>query len=269
MNHSYNYPWRGDTSPQLQKFTGRYSPTSGWSYDQEFSGLDPIQMQTLADIYRAVGCEYDLSYGDGKATLRTVDNRGNITIDTWEIGVNHTSKSSLQNPNNGVALAYQEIIARALKDGEGLDAAVQALDDDMGGDVYPEDIKTDPASMRLWKRMLNGQDTYNFDQYVLRHTTNASNRGYYNVADANVNKIYTYSQFLNEITNGGYWFFPAPNEILGALSVIFGNLATPKPYFLQGALKSGSPRSTAANNRINIVTEYAIDVWSSDEYRVI
>jgi hypothetical protein len=268
MNHFYTYPWRGDSSPQLQKFSGSYSPTSGWSYDQEFAGLDPNQMQTLADTYRAVGCEYDLSYGDGKATLRTVDNRGNITIDTWEIGVNHTSKSSLQNPNNGVALAYQEIIARAIKDGSSLDAARQSLEDDTG-DVYADDIESVPAAMRLRKRMLNGQDSYNFDQYVLRHTTNASNRGYYNVADANVNKIYTYSQFLNEIMDGGYWFFPAPTEILSALSVIFGNLATAGANFLQGALKSGSPRSTAANNRVNIVTEYTIDVWSSDEYQTI
>ena len=269
MSYFYNYQSRGDGYPLLQKFTGRYSPTSGWSYDQEFSGLDLTLMQNLANTYGALGCEYELSYGDGKATLRTVDNRGNITIDTWEIGVNHTSKGSVQNPNNGVAIAYREIIARALKDGISLDEAVQALDDDLGDNVYPEDITTNPAAMRLWARLQLGQDAYNFDQYVLRHTTNASNRGYYNVADNNVNHIYTYSQFLNEITNNGYWFFPAPPEILGALSVIFWGLATADSYFLQGALKGGSPRSTAANNRVNIVTEYAIDVWSIDEYQQI
>ena len=111
-----------------------------------------------------------------------------------------------------------------------------------------------------------GQDTFFADQYTLKHTTNASNRGYFNVADVNVNAIYTQAQFYSEITNSSYWIFPAPNEIIGALNTIFGNLYPVPANYLPGALKGGSSRVTTARNRVNITTEYKIFNWSPDVY---
>ena len=218
-----------------------------------------------------IRCSYTISYENGKATLETEDNRGNVTIDTWEIGVNRTTRSSFQNPLDIAALTTNDlkVIARAAQDGLSIMDALAALNADMtGGTPYTlPDITTPSATQRFYDRVITlGQDSYSLDQYTLRHTTNASNRGYYNVADANVNCIYTYAHFISEITNTSYWIFPAPNEILGALSTIFGQLSSPASNFMQGALKGGSPRATAANNRINITTEYAIDVWSTDEY---
>jgi hypothetical protein len=132
-------------------------------------------------------------------------------------------------------------------------------------DQFDIDSLSDPsvAALNVADMKKLGQDTYYFDQYSLRHTTNASNRGYYNVADVGVNKLYTQSQFLNEITDPAYWVFPCPDEILGALATVFADLATADSAHLQSALKGGSPRSTTSNNRVNITTEYAIDVWST------
>lgn len=261
---------RGLASPQLQRQTGRYSPTTGWSFDQEFHGLSIQQMVSLAQQYADGGCEYELTWQAGRATLKTTDNRGEVTIDTWEIGVAGTLASSLKNPRNVDAIpsAYLEIIATAFKDGLTLQEAHDKLEEDTG-DIYADDIATIPEAIRLYKRMLEGSDSYFYDLHTLRHTTNASSRDYYNVADFNVNCIYTQAQFYNEITNADDWIFPAPASIIGALDIIFSELPAAPAYYLNGALKGGSPRSTTSWNRINVVTEYKIFTWSTDEYATL
>lgn len=262
----------GSNAPFLGSFSGKYSPTSGWSFNQKFSGLSYWQMQRLAYLYSSSGCSYTISYENGKVTLETEDNRGNVTIDTWEIGVNRTTRGSFQNPLDIAALSANDlkVIAYGFQNGiPNLPDVLDALNKSQtGGPVYSlPDITTPSATQRFYDRVMTlGQESYQFDQYSLRHMTNASNRGFYNVADENVNYIYTYANFISEITNTNYWIFPAPPEILGALSVIFGNLSSPQSDYMQGALKGGSGRVTAANNRVNITTEYQIDVWSTDEY---
>jgi hypothetical protein len=259
--------WRGNSSPWLQSFSGKYSPTTGWSFNQKFAGLSYGQMQNLAYLYSQSGCSYTLTYDQGKATLETEDNRGNVTIDTWEIGINRTNRGVLQNPLN-----YAGVLAENSGDVTATQADFDTIASFVRGEITRDVADSGTGNVpgdyidRLLNRIQNGQDSYLFDQYCLRHTTNASNRGFYNVADTNVNYIYTYANFLNEITNSGYWIFPCPNEILGALSVIFSDLELPLANFMKGALKGGTPRGTAANNRINLTTEYAIDVWTTDEY---
>ncbi len=310
---------RGNIQPQLQRYTGRYSPTSGWAYDQEFRGLDEVQMQQLAYQYANSGCEYELTFQYGIATLRTVDNRGNITIDTWEIVVNEQLTSWLYNPKlqaqlYALAAAYiatpspkakppypgytptpdtldNTVTTFVSKLAKGIDNKQQPfhpvsavgttppVDTGIGDGVFSignffdgffawSNVSSDIylPIFRAYQQALTGKDSFFDDQFVLRHTTNASNRGYFNVADTNVQKIYTQSQFYNEITNSNYWLFPAPNEIIGALTNIFVGLGTAKANYLNGALKGASDRVTAANNRVNIVTEYKLDNLSTDKY---
>lgn len=257
---------RGSAAPFLNSFSGKYSPTSGWSFNQKFSGLSYWQMQNLAYLYANSGCSYTINYENGKATLETEDNRGNVTIDTWEIGVNRTTRGELQNPRYfpGGAIALDPDAFKVIADFVRGDINYQTADLRVAGFVSGGSLSPE---FRLLDRIHQGQDSYQFDQYTLRHTTNASNRGYFNVADANVNSIYSYSNFINEITNSSYWIFPCPPELLGALSDIFYWLQSPPSYFMKGALKGGSQRATTANNRVNIYTEYALDVWGTDGYR--
>ena len=251
---------RGYTGPLIQKQTGRWSPTSGWTFDQDFAGLDANQLLALATEYANAGVEYEITAQPGVCTLRTIDTRGTVTIDTWEVGVNHNLASVFKNPFNTVMFNLD--VHDMTKFLEGVQNKTN------WDDVYEVMFDTENEALlkREYIRFCSGQDSFFSDQFTLRHTTNASNRGYYNVADSNVNCIYTQAQLYNEITNGGYWFFPAPNEIIGALNVIFNSLPLAPAFYLNGALKGASPRNTAANNRVNIVTEYKIFGWSTDEY---
>lgn len=250
--------YKGTPNPKLQRYTGKYDPISGFTYDQEFRGLDPKLMQSLANAYANAGCSYELTVAFGVATLRTTDNRGNITLDTWEIGVNQILESSLKNPRNiaGVNSVDDMLtLAKFIRGELSYDEALPLLD---GGNTW---------TTALIERLNQGSDSYFTDQYTLRHTTNVSNRWAFNVADFNKNCIYTPAQFYSEVQNSNDWIFPMPNAFVNVLT---SNAAPAAPAgYTWGYLKSGSPRSTAANNRSNIVTEYKQFLWSNYEYSTI
>lgn len=306
---------RGYGDPKCQRQTGRLSPTNGWTFDQEFRGLDFVLMQNLATVYGNIGVEYELTLQNGIAMLKTTDTTGNITIDIWEITANRVNVSWLKNPilNNqlyelaelylasqsGSEATDQNVLDWNVTRFIGLMAAGVAAGsppfdwganpatdppnsaDLLSGSVFsPKNFfdgifsfdDVDPAIwqpiIRAYQRALAGSDSYQSDTYTLRHTTNASNRGFTNVADDNVNCLYTLAQFFTEIGNPSFWVFPAPNEIIGALTTIFNTLIPTPANYLASALKSGSSRVTAANNRVNITTEYEIFNWSTDDYNL-
>lgn len=262
---------RGLGTPFCQKQTGRWSPTAGWTFDQEFRGMVLGNMQALADTFGNAGIEWAITYEHGIATMQTVDTTGNITIDVWEINASRQNLSIFGNPKivSVVTANDLKVIARAYQDGSDLTTATKSLNGDNPGTTYtaPNLATANATTVWLWDQCKNDKITdYATDVYSLKHSTNASNRGFYNVADVNVNCIYTQSQFYSEIRNGGYWIFPAPNEIIGALDVIFASFGSPPTGYYQGALKGGASRCTTANNRVNITTEYTLGVISSYPY---
>src|SRR6185312_2869158 len=89
---------RGLSTPFCRRQTGRWSPTNGWTFDQEFSGLSLQAMENLSAIYQNAGIEYEITYQNGIVTMRTVDTTGTITIDVWEITASRYSGSVLASP---------------------------------------------------------------------------------------------------------------------------------------------------------------------------
>ena len=227
-------------------------------------------MENLASIFGNLGIEYEITYQNGIATMRTVDTTGNITIDVWEITASRISESIFNSPTvlANVSTNDLKVLARAYLDGSTLSDAVKALNGDTGATTYTTpNVTGSSATQRLYDKTKNGQEaTFLTDQYSLRHTTNASNRGFFNVADVNVNCIYTQTQFFAEIKNALFWIFPAPNEIVGALTTVLTHLGNAPANFVTGALKGGTSRVTAANNRVNLVTEYNLAIIDTDNY---
>lgn len=261
---------RGFSTAFCQKQTGRWSPTTGWTFDQDFRGLSYANMQALANVYSGAGIEYELTLQDGKASMRTIDTTGNITIDTWEVKASQVTKTIFENPiilanvtaNDLAVLGYA-----AATDAKDLPTALANVNASDPGTTYTMPNMSNAYTDWLWRQVfLNSVESYFADQYSLTHTTSASNRGYYNVADVDVNCIYTQAQFYSEIMNASSWIFPAPPEIIGALNTVFSHLPPPVAPFVQGALKGGATRVTAANNRVNVTTEYLIENWSNYLY---
>lgn len=263
---------RGLSTPFCRRQTGRWSPTTGWTLDQEFNSLSLSAMENLSAIYQNAGVEYEITFQNGIATMRTVDTTGTITIDVWEITASRINGSVFGSPKVILDVSTNDlkVLTRAYLDGTTPKDAVDALNSTTPAPspLYTEpDTSTDSPVKRLYDKVKNGEEaTFLLDQYSLRHTTNASNRGFFNVADVNVNRIYTQTQFYNEIQNAGFWIFPAPQEIIGALQTVFFQLGTAPAHYINGALKGGSSRVTAAANRVNITTEYTLALIDTDNY---
>ena len=106
-------------------------------------------------------------------------------------------------------------------------------------------------------------------KYKLRHTSNIPARWKSSVADFNVEKIYTIPQFVAEIT-GSNWIIPCPTYMVYKISnFIPDSVAAWTPWYVWGALKEKSDAVSAANNRVELVTEYLIDNISTLLYPTV
>jgi hypothetical protein len=121
----------------------------------------------------------------------------------------------------------------------------------------------------IYQDALMGVTEFMRGKYRLRHTTNAPARWGANVADFNVEKIYSIAQLIAETQNLNLWVLPLP----GYLAYKILNYAVPDltatPWRVWGALKMRSNAVTAANNRVDIQTEYLIDAISENLYQHI
>jgi len=112
---------------------------------------------------------------------------------------------------------------------------------------------------------LRGQTNFLRGKYILKHTTNAPSTYGSNVADWNVERIYTIAQLLSEAQSTSYWIMPLPGYL------VYKILNYTVPTYMQenrqwGALKTRSGAVTAARGRVEITTEYIIDAWPKHTY---
>ncbi len=113
-----------------------------------------------------------------------------------------------------------------------------------------------------------GRSNFLHGKYSLRHTTIAPSNYAANVADFNVEKIYTIAQLLTECQSVVLWILPIP----GYLSYKIGVYPVPAnmlPNYIFGALKMRSNAVLVARGRIEITTEYLIDACPLHTYGAI
>lgn len=264
--------YRGTQELLRQRITESYSPQAGFVREFEYRGLSYTKAAALANLNAANGVTYTLTNQQGIATLVLQDSSGATAIDTWEIGVTHVSASSFFNPLNNNHLFElidwdhghdKAVFLKGIQDKTKWDEVYKAM-------TNPNKASNQLATLRAYDRFALGGDSFWTDQYTVRHTTNVSTRYPYNIADAHKNFIYTPAQFYTEVQSALLWLYPMPNSFVNVLisnpPIVVPSLLA--PYYLWGYLKGGSSRTTAANNRTQIVTEYRQYAWSVDEYSV-
>lgn len=223
----------------------------------------------------------------------------NEITDRWEVAVDqerpelYTNETFLSiiraNDNNSAAttgnnLQSLQIIA-AIKDalqGNGTpEAAWGAFYTRMGQPWKAADGTTDvtgttltsginligafPNLKNFFTDLAVGRTNFVHGKYSLRHTTIAPANYHQNVADFNVEKIYTIAQLLSEAQSGSLWVLPLP----GYLAYKISNYPVPEwmlPNYMFGALKLRSSASLAARGKVEISTEYLIDAVAIHTY---
>lgn len=258
---------RGSLFPQSQKVIIRYDPQSGIVIDNDWKGAGQPEMLALFQDYVASGIACQISYQNDIADLQSSDSTQQTTLDTWEVVGNEESVDGLSHPTvTQIASADQVAAMRA-----GLENITTALTTTVGIITILNKPVFDGISdgdkfvlLDFMDLQVRGSTEYRKASYCVRHTTNAPSRNLPNIADVGVNNIYTVAQFLTEVQSSALWLFPMPANLVYQIA----NIPTPLPKtgYLWGWLKSPPVKATAANNRINIVTEYVLEQWSVNYY---
>lgn len=268
---------RGTKAPLLQWFEANFDPTSGYTYNSEYRGHDYDQMAALSNSFTALGISATLRSQFGITTLTLRDATGTIVIDKWELGVDEERPSIFENPLflsfvNAAANPGRVItmMRNALQNGDPLNSAWDTLAADTN-------FTAASAGANLGK-LKQYFDDYNLGvtnfirgKYRLRHTTNAPARWNANIADFNVERAYTIAQLLNETQNQTLWILPLPGYLAYKISNYYvGALGSPvRTNYSFGAFKLRSNAVTAAYNRVEITTEYVIDMINTNLYPFI
>lgn len=257
---------RGTKAPQLQRTEYDFDPSRGYIIRQIYRGADQSQMTALGNSYSAAGIANRLIWEQGdSATLEIEDSTYASTIDNWQL-VGDAEAPDIWSHPTAMSLLNEDQIA-----GIRFHLNIQDSGTVTFGTAPPAnvaDLRSFSGTVieRFYTDSLRGGTEYRRGQYVLRHTTNVSNRWGVNVADFGVDMIYTPAKLITEISNTGLWVFPAPFRIQYKISNIPAR--GPQANFLWGWLKGSSTETTSAHNRVDIATEYTLDLWSTDKYGV-
>lgn len=256
--------FRGSFANFLQWETFDFDPQRGFIYRAEFRGIGQANMLALQAQYVAAGIAHRMREQFDVFTLEAEDATQAYTIDTWQVVGNEESRDGFSHPKliNGITAASDDpdtIVAAMRQHLENGESTTQAFDDP------DSDLFLAPGIARkFYSLAVRGSDQYRHGQYVLRHTTNAPNRWSVNISDAGIDQIYTPSQLLTEVQDTSQWFFPLPGRLAYKISAI--PVPTFQTDYLWGWLKGASTETTAANNRVDITTEYILEQWPSTTY---
>jgi len=247
----------GTAGPVLQPPRVRYDPTRGQVISLEYESAG-VGVTSLASLFQAARINYDLVSSGFKSRLiaeATGSQLGypDVSCDEWQILANEIQIDLRQHPD---VLAMEEkypgTIGRVARD-------VQLYEQGLPPGNPPPDPGSIPTSDMLFYLLVTGSTHYDRSQYVLQHQVNVSNVYNGNIADVNVEMIYTMNQLIAEVTNAALWTFPLPPRLVRKLQAI--PVPTPKNNFLWGWRKLASKEITTASNRISISTEYWLEQW--------
>lgn len=178
-----------------------------------------------------------------------------MPVDRWEMPANELQKSIWEhNRLLGIDAAMLNAAKRGVDEGLTLD---ELAENPVFGSVTAEEWDEIAEAFEHAQRQ---QDHFPVSQYVLRHVTNAPAAYDANIAEVNVERLYTTKQLIAEVTNPVLWENPLPGRLKWKIEHI--QAPPERAGFLWSWRKLASAESTAANGRIEISTEYWLEQWS-------
>lgn len=245
----------GTLAPVKQSSEISYDPQRGEHLVERWESAGR-NLGSIAAGYQALRTAYNFTDSPHKSVIVATlsgpsGGQPEVTTDTWQILANEIQKDLFEHPT-AAALGTDVLtaIAAAIDDKKTLAQA-----------GFTGNSRT------VFELKRNGTTHYALGQYVLRHTTNVSAGYSVNVADFNVERIYTTAQLLAEATNTNSWVYPLPGRLVHKIE----NLPAPtaRSGYLWGWRKLPSTETTSSGNRIEITTEYWLEQWSTFIYGVV
>ena len=180
----------------------------------------------------------------------------------WELAGNDAQKSIFEHTKS---LALTSKVLGVIRSSV---AAVEAAEPADAAGVYSTatgDITTAAGvlqadALSLFDFLLNNQDSYLDPQYVLKLTRTVGSRFSPTAADNKVFRLYTTGEVLSEANTQAT---PVPSRLQAKVNAIPARTST---GYLWSWLKKPSTETQIAGGRIQITTEYVLELWATYFY---
>lgn len=245
----------------------QYDPQRGVTRVDRWEAAGPSGLYGLVATLGALGTAYNFTPSSAKSVLVATatgpeNGQPEVATDTWQIVGNELQKSLFEHPASlAIEAAWPGTLGIVKRDVESYNRGEPLAA------PAPNVAAVAAGAGKLFALLQRGTTHFGFAQYVLKHTTNASVAYDKNVSDTNVEKIYTTAQLLVEAQSATLWSFPLPGRLSAKINAI--QAPTPVTDYLWGWRKVPSTETTAANNRIEITTEYVLEQWSTFIYGIV
>lgn len=233
----------GTLRPVRQRVKVSYDPQHGLQIGVPWESAG-AGLAGVAQAYQNLRIAYDFEPNLRKSTLIAKPTGGqlgipNVAVDEWQLLPNEQQLSIMYLP---AALALSESDKDTIADG--INNNKKASETGLSGDA-----------LQIYQRLRDGQTHFPIGVPVLRHTTNVWDGYPGNVANVNVDRIYTTEQVVIECGPTRGWVYPIPNGIVGGMQAA-ETFFSPRSGWLIGWRKLPPNWATAAGNRISVTTEY-------------
>lgn len=272
---------KGSKGPIFQGNIFTWDPRAGLQNGSQYKGVTDVMLPESGKLQLdSVAHSLNESKGITTITLTGGSSSGGSDgpVDNWQLLGNELQKSWAEHPNS-LALEVKKIgtlgvlsqDAQIFKDGKGLigvisngNVAYPAASSGTGYLPFNFDSATYNQAMQLFKLLISNSDHYSKGQPVLRHTQTVGDSYLGDLPQANEEKIYTTQQLLDECA--GYprklplrlvnriKNFPAPDDVTG---------------YRWGWRKLPINEITVGNFKIEITTEWYLDLWSTFYYQTV
>lgn len=244
----------------------RYDPQNGVVLATEWAGAG-INLEGYSNELQQNNTPHELTQNGIRSTILETANDNVSTggsdsrTDQWEVHANENHLDVKEHPRwTSIDIEKRHLIlADVNRHADGKPPKKVA-----GKYLWNSDDEFVQArQLAFYNIMIRGTSHFPVYNWVLRHTTNAPADFGENIADEGVGTVYTTGQLLSEISNNSYWIVPCPPRLREKI----GNITLPaESGYTTGWLKKPSNESSAANNRINISTEYVFLNWPNILY---
>ncbi len=278
---------RGNPGPIPQGFSYEYDPRDGIKTQKPLSGTLEAMLGYSAQLQTA-RVPHSFQYNNETASAEIVITSGQLNdsdaeeekpIDDWEVQGTEVSLDLFEHPK-------AQLLRKKVSDYPGLiKADVKAYNEGETVAPYSESRPILPGvpqgevaglnliAQQLFDRLILGGTHYRREQYILSHTQVISTAYKKNIVDTNVLKILSpgaNGQLRQEITHATLTT-KCPDRLIAKIEAAETSQAPSAAnysavnYFF-GWLKSPSPERLIAGNKIQITTNYTLELWSLLEY---
>lgn len=270
---------RGVNFPIAEEIEIEFDPTRGLTTITSSSSINGASMIALANQYQIAGIAYKFTQRGGVNRIVANDATGNNPIDNWELSGDAERKDLFQNPRWASVISAAQIAA----------IRTHLENNDNQATAFADPVLAplnNGVVFRAYARYQAGNDEFENDAFgggfVLRHTGNFPSRYFSNlgtsVMSANIGVIYTTGNLLSEAMNANLWTFPLPLALQVAVNAAGVAAVNAVPinsdsfalngsgFYAVGWKKSRPTIRTVANNRVDIVQNYTLELWNTDDY---